>query len=107
MKMASIKFFSSSLISQMKKKTRMRWKVSMKSLKEKAQKMAMMQVLEKIIARLAKMGSRRLTKLSKRREERRMNSKSKLGFSSQLATEMLIKMSSYQFTTMAWYTTED
>ena len=69
--------------------------------------MAMMQVLEKIIVRLAKMVSRRLNKLRRRRIERRMSSKSKLGFSSQLATEMLIKMSSYQFTTMAWYTTED
>ena len=81
--------FSSSSISQRKKKTRMRWVILRRSLKARAQTwVAMTQELATEVARIKKMESRRLTSSSTGRRERRTSSNLKLGSSSRLATEM-------------------
>jgi hypothetical protein len=67
--------FSSSSISQMRKKTRMRWVTSRRSPKARAQTwVAMTPELEMMIMRIKKMESRRLTSSSTGRRERRTSS---------------------------------
>jgi len=81
--------FSSSSISQRKKKTRMRWVILRRSQMLRAQTwVAMTQELATEVARIKKMESRRLTSSSTGRRERRTSSNLKLGSSSRLATEM-------------------
>lgn len=91
-KKALMPFFSNFLILKMSKKMKMIWVILMRNLKTKDQ--TWMGTPEKMEAKIKEKMETKMLKLSTRRRERRMNWNLKLEYSSQLVTEMLIKMSS-------------